>query len=1139
MNGTRLFFQCLIIIVGLVGIIGSGSGGSEAPPPSGNIPSPTPEQPAESILPSELVTALGLNIAGSTDNFNGDTDGDGLSDDFEIMYTSETISPKLNDTDENGISDADQDTDSDGLTNLEEQEYQTNPLNADSDQDGLTDWDEINTYETSPNNADMDEDGLSDEKEIHLGLNPKLADSDGDGVNDAQQPIYVEISLAENTQDSITLNIAPEEAISISTQPVIQNEFITSNNQLIIELPETIELDDSDDITLNLALAKAEYTQFSVIYGLNPITNLWVALAEPFEHQYDENTEILSLTTTLANLPFNISNNSEVSSSNKTAQKSFSQSAQTLNTVPFANNFTQLYFVSGKVTEEEIGIQPVISHDFLQDDLTNVKLSEFSARKANMYLEGINENNPIEQSNSGALILNENQWLKIKANEVITTGNYTVIAYFEYSNAQGTFLTNQTDNQSEYTYSYTTNSFTDWTALTFIRNHYGLYSYRNSERTEFIQGNHPTAKEYFYLGKPLSLCDTDIDSSSCQNNTQFQGSLAKVEVYDRLIGRKQIREKLFKFYYDQFGTTDTDGDGLIDAEELAGINSNEIYSTSRFLADTDGDLLDDSDEIEDYIAPVSSSNITDLIQTKRTYFSNPTKKDTDDDGLSDYVEFSVGSSPLTIDSDNDGLTDAQELEIDTDPLSKDTDVDGINDGIEFRASSLNLDPTINDTVNLGRVPTSVQSLVHGGVNNSYINTSLATYNNYLSLTSNQKIAIGIKAGLVASELNNAKVMNIFWGAVEGAEIEPENGYESLGKILGIAASFIPVADIPLALRDAAINVFQGDFASAGLDFASILPIAGTVVDTAKVTEDTIKVASKLKNVEPQSIFKMLSILLNSAKIPEKYKLQWIGSIIGAELIITGSEILFTDLEENSSSVSARSTVSQSQKSSAASAKTIKLSATQLLQLVKGTTPAALKLLLKQMADNKILVRQIPSNTAGIKNGFFVKLDGKKHWVHGEDWVEAMIKKDFENALEFDTQLALCASGLNLKCGNPPINGVKKSIKGMRKADAAALLANGPPKQYALREAKVGMVYNSKRIRQEIRRDCKMLNGRPSGKNKDRDDVEVVNIEWHLMPSGGSNAKFRMGASEAVLDALQCKGFGVNAKAITVVANLVH
>ena len=70
------------------------------------------------------------------------------------------------------------DEDNDSLTLAQEWENRTNPLNADTDGDGLNDDYEINTSETNPNSHDTDGDGFSDNIELTLpGFNPLVFNS--------------------------------------------------------------------------------------------------------------------------------------------------------------------------------------------------------------------------------------------------------------------------------------------------------------------------------------------------------------------------------------------------------------------------------------------------------------------------------------------------------------------------------------------------------------------------------------------------------------------------------------------------------------------------------------------------------------------------------------------------------------------------------------------------------------------------------------------------------------------------------------------------------------------------------------------------------------------------------------------------
>jgi outer membrane protein OmpA-like peptidoglycan-associated protein len=80
------------------------------------------------------------------------------------------------------------DTDGDGLSDFEEvRTYSTNPLKSDTDDDGLNDYQEVHTYSTSPTNPDTDSDGLKDGSEIARKTDPKKPDTDGDELTDGDE----------------------------------------------------------------------------------------------------------------------------------------------------------------------------------------------------------------------------------------------------------------------------------------------------------------------------------------------------------------------------------------------------------------------------------------------------------------------------------------------------------------------------------------------------------------------------------------------------------------------------------------------------------------------------------------------------------------------------------------------------------------------------------------------------------------------------------------------------------------------------------------------------------------------------------------------------------------------------------------
>jgi hypothetical protein len=64
------------------------------------------------------------------------------------------------------------DTDGDGLSNLEEQMFGTAWREVDTDDDGITDGDELGLLGTDPTRADTDGDGADDGEEILAGTDP-------------------------------------------------------------------------------------------------------------------------------------------------------------------------------------------------------------------------------------------------------------------------------------------------------------------------------------------------------------------------------------------------------------------------------------------------------------------------------------------------------------------------------------------------------------------------------------------------------------------------------------------------------------------------------------------------------------------------------------------------------------------------------------------------------------------------------------------------------------------------------------------------------------------------------------------------------------------------------------------------------
>lgn len=149
------------------------------------------------------------------DSLNGfvcaDSDGDGCDDCASGFFLPASDGA---DFDGDGMCDSgDDDDDNDGLSDLDESSYGTDPFNNDSDWDGLLDGTEVNAnIDLCPNPAIADSDGdtLFDGNEVVAGTNPCAADSDGDTVPDnldptplqpGVPPAYLERALRDAAQE--------------------------------------------------------------------------------------------------------------------------------------------------------------------------------------------------------------------------------------------------------------------------------------------------------------------------------------------------------------------------------------------------------------------------------------------------------------------------------------------------------------------------------------------------------------------------------------------------------------------------------------------------------------------------------------------------------------------------------------------------------------------------------------------------------------------------------------------------------------------------------------------------------------------------------------------------------------------------
>lgn len=215
---------------------------------------------------------------------------------------------------------------------------------------------------------------------------------------------------------------------------------------------------------------------------------------------------------------------------------------------------------------------------------------------------------------------------------------------------------------------------------------------------------------------------------SSPNDSGDTGSPADAD-QDGLTDNQETKLGWAVTFYDDSGTaqmlptvfsnrniSDTDHDGLPDYAERympCARDLNAACSTNPRSADTDGDGLSDYDELsaEQFARLQVFNNFFNGFRVdgsaSRKYGTDPSRVDTDEDGLADDFELSEGwtvvlsdgslrqvlSDPTKKDSDADGLDDGEERTHKTDPRDPDTDGDERLDGQEIDAKA---DPLVQD-----------------------------------------------------------------------------------------------------------------------------------------------------------------------------------------------------------------------------------------------------------------------------------------------------------------------------------------------------------------------------------------------------------------------------------------------------------
>lgn len=534
-----------------------------------------------------------------------DTDDDGLTDVEELRSLTD---PTRADTDGDGIQDPAEDTDGDSLTNLSEVRGSTSPADEDSDDDGLLDGDEP-THRTDPTNPDTDGDGTTDGDEVALGSDPLVADPDQVFTHTVEAP-----------------SLGASVLVSGSARAVLSTRVVSATDQLgsvagAIGTPVAI-VSDGDLI------------QGTITFTVDPQA---LPAGDVAVLHFDEDTGQLDQPPT--------------------------QSVDR---------------GTGTVTVETESFSPFVL----------VALDEFRAvweGELDLPREGDSKNIAamLALDSSGSMAGNDPADLRKDAAkqfvDVLVSGDLVGAVDFDSYVAGVQPLTDDFGAVKAFI-----DTIDSWGGT-------NIGAAVRASLDELDAGSGPDrARVTILLTDGLGSYDPGLTDRAVDSGTIIYTVGLGADVDDVLLqsmadatGGKYFKiedaDQLGQTYDDiggDIGSPDTDGDGLSDKAETDGWRTQRgnIHVTDPLVADTDGDGLTDGEEAGDVTTSTWGSAYVGI--------SDPTAADTDGDGLDDPSEYLSDTSVWAADTDADGLTDFTEYEFGSDPTQNNVDGDSFGDAEE-------------------------------------------------------------------------------------------------------------------------------------------------------------------------------------------------------------------------------------------------------------------------------------------------------------------------------------------------------------------------------------------------------------------------------------------------------------------------
>jgi hypothetical protein len=665
-----------------------------------------------------------------SDPLTRDGDDDGLSDGQELVATT---SPTIADTDGDSVRDDRDDTDGDSVSNIDEFTDGTGLSKPDTDDDGLDEGRE-KKFGSSPLMPDTDGDGLDDLTEFNLGSSPTDADSDGDGVSDGEDSFERSVDLAsagaslsvEGIGTAVdSVELRPPDDLRLADIPGSRGQPV----EVVAAAPVT-------DATLTLSFDPSGLPADAELAVLH-FDEATGTFDRPAQQAVDLSAGTAQVTTTDFS-PFVVVDVAEFESLWRTEIELPREGGQTTR-----NLDTALTLDSSQSMQDNdpANDRLTAAKSFVDALLPGDRAAVVDFDDVAVLLQ------PLTEDRAAA---------KAAIDLVDSYGNTDIGAGLEAA-------LDELDRDGDPDHGRIVVLLTD-----------GIGYYDPSLTTRAID----TATTVYTVGLGGDTDEILLDDIA----TRTGGTFFLVQNAADLPGT-------FNRIGADLGSPDTDGDGLADAAETAGLRdgTGATYVTDPANPDTDGDGLTDGEEAGALQSggPFGAG----------TYFpmpSDPTKADTDGDLLDDGDELESGLDPRIADKDADGLDDFTEIDLDFDPLAADGDGDGRRDDRELREGT---DPFTYDLGTAEKAHALLGGVIFGDSGRGWVARNIG-------------------------RLNDAQVSSPWYLA---------------GWLLG---GYFAIGDV----RDVIYNLGAGNWGDAALSAVGVIPFAGDAVKTGKVVRAFAKLS---------------------------------------------------------------------------------------------------------------------------------------------------------------------------------------------------------------------------------------------------------------------------------------------------------